>query len=76
MKEKPKVTNVGLMNMQLCIPKDWTDEQAIAFAQSEHPCGTEHGWQIEREGCSALDGSPERVDCEERDGYIHIMVEA
>ena len=73
----PVVTKPGFaLDMQVCVPSDWTDEQVIAFAEREWPCGTTHGWQIRREGDPYLSGSPERNPCAERWGYVHIMLDA
>ena len=71
-----KVTHFGFLDMQVCVPAEWTDEQAIAFAEKEFPCGTTNGWQIRREGSEALQGSPERVPCDGRDEHVHIMLDA
>lgn len=38
------VTKVGVLSMQICVPIDWTDDQAQSFANREVKCGTEHGW--------------------------------
>ncbi len=71
-----KVTRHGILDMQVCIPTDWTDEQALTFAEKENPVGTEASWQIRKEGSQFLKGAPERVTCEDRTGYIHIMLDA
>ncbi len=76
MTDKPQVTRLGFLDMQVCVPKDWTDEQAEDFANTENPCGTENGWHIRKQGSSALGGDPERQQCAERDGCCHIMLEA
>lgn len=73
---KPQVTRHGLLDMQVCIPKEWTDEQVVEFANKENPCGTTNGWQIRREGDEALAGCEERVQCGDRENYVHIMLDA
>ena len=72
---KAEVLKFGLGAMQVCVPKDWTDEQAVTFAEKEYPCGT-NGWQIRREGDKMLKGDPERQQCLERKDFIHIMLDA
>ncbi|WP_136685665.1 hypothetical protein [Falsirhodobacter xinxiangensis] len=72
----PEVTRHGLFSMQVCVPADFTDDQVSSFAERECPCGTEHGWSIRREGDEALQGYPERMPCNERDGCVHIMLDA
>lgn len=71
-----EVTQCGVFSMQVCVPVDWTDEQAKTFAETENPCGTSAGWQIRREGNELLDNQPERQPCAERKGYVHIMLDA
>lgn len=62
--------------MQVCIPKDWTDEQAKEFAEAENPCGTQHGWHVRKQGDPALSGCNERVACQAREGHVHLMMDA
>lgn len=71
-----EVMQRGVLDMQVCVPADWTDEQVVAFAERENPCGTENGWFIRREGDPALVGCPERTPCESREGCVHIMLDA
>jgi hypothetical protein len=71
-----EVTKYGVFDMQVCVPSDWNDEQALAFAQQEYPCGTTNGWLIRREGSKYLNGDAERVPCEKRKGHVHIMLDA
>lgn len=73
---KPEVTRVGVLDMQVCVPTEWTDEQVKEFANREHPCGTKLGWFIRQEGDEALAGSHERVACGGRDGFVHITLDA
>ena len=37
---KAQVMRTGLLDMQVCVPKEWTDEQVLNFAEKENPCGT------------------------------------
>lgn len=71
-----EITYLGALDMQVCVPASWTDEQALAFAESENPCGTECGWTIRRKGDPALLGEPERKGCWERPDRVHIMLDA
>ncbi len=66
----------GFLNIQACVPSDWTDEQVIAFAEQDTPCGTKQGWHICKQGCDALGGMPERNPCTDRDGFVHILLNA
>ena len=72
----PQVTRRGALDMQVCVPSDWSDKQVKEFADRENPCGTEHGWAIRKEGDKALNGDPERISCSQIDGYVHIMLDA
>ena len=51
-------------------------EQAQEFAEQENPCGTTHGWHIRKQGDPALAGCDERVACHEREGHVHLMLDA
>ena len=73
---KPEVTKTSFLCMQVCVPKHWDDEQIVNFAEQENPCGTESGWLIRRQGSEYLGGDDERVPCCERDGFVHIMLDA
>lgn len=70
------VTHHGVLDMQVCVPKEWTDEQVVEFAEKHFPCGTTHGWQIRREGHKLLSGAPERVVCAGDQGCVHLMLDA
>ena len=72
----PSVTWAGILCMQVCVPVEWSDSQVDEFAETMNPCGTVHGWHIRRQGHEHLSGCDERVKCEERDGYSHIMLDA
>lgn len=61
--------------MQVCVPADYTDEQAETFANAENPSGTSHGWKMRKQGDEALAGKDERVRCSMRGGCVHIMLD-
>jgi hypothetical protein len=71
----PEVTRRGALDMQVCVPKDWTNEQVKAFADAENPSGLDSGWKIRREGDEALAGCAERVPCQQRCDCVHIMLD-
>lgn len=73
---KPEATRAGALSMQVCVPVDYSDDQAKEFAESEHPCGTRNGWFMRQDGDEALSGCLARAPCEERDGFVHIMFDA
>lgn len=71
-----EVTKIWCLSMQVCVPENWTDEEVIAFAEKENPCGTENGWFIRKQGHELLAGADERVVCTGRTGHVHIMLDA
>lgn len=77
LEDSPQVTRTSMLSMQVCVPADWTDEQAERFANEQNPSGLDHGWQMRKEGDSALNGCHARVQCEhpKRPGYVHIMLD-
>lgn len=72
---KPEVTRTGALDMQVCVPADWTDEQVRDFANAENLCGTTHGWQI-RTNPEWLAGCPARNPCSKHEGKVHITLDA
>lgn len=74
--EGAEVTKRRGLAMQVCVPTGWTDEEVLQFASISNPCGTMNGWQIRRQGHEALKGDDERVDCHDREGFVHIMLDA
>ncbi len=71
------ITRRGALDMQVCVPDDWTDDAVIAFAERENPSGTMDGWQIRRQGSPLLVGADERVQCQGGpEGNVHIMLDA
>ena len=76
MTDGPVITHVGIFDLQVCVPQDWTDDEAEGFANRENECGTTKGWTMRRNGSSALQGASERVTCEGRAGFVHIMMDA
>jgi len=72
----PEVCRNGLFDIQVCVPKTWSDTDVIAFSEREFRCGTRDGWQIRRAGDHYLNGDPERNQCEEKLGFVHIVLDA
>lgn len=71
------VLRSGMLDMQVCVPKRWTDEEIVAFAEKMNPAGTQNGWQIRREGNPDLAGDPERMPCErDKDNRHHLTLDA
>lgn len=70
-----EVTRAGALDMQVCVPGDWTDVQVVGFAEKDNPCGTTHGWCIRKEGEELLQNQPERNPCAQCEGYVHIMLD-
>ena len=74
--DKPEVTRCGFLDMQVCVPKEFTDEQVKEFADANNPSGLEAGWMIRKQDDESLNGDPERAQCEKREGCVHIMLGA
>lgn len=70
------VTKLGLLDMQVCVPSEWSDKQVKAFSERENPCGTIDGWKIRHKGDEALAGAQERVQCQSISSNVHIMLDA
>lgn len=70
------VIRYGALDMQVCVPDNWTDNHVEQFADMENECGTAYGWAIRKKGGKLLDGQPERNPCVERNGFVHITLDA
>jgi len=73
---EPEVIGMKGLGMQVCVPADWSDGQVIEFAEAKNPCGTTCGWNVMREGDEWLKGDPERNPCKERNGFVHVALNA
>lgn len=71
----PEVVIVGVFDMQVCVPADWTDEQVVEFAEAHNPSGTENGWHIRKQNDKLLAGYDERVKCSDDFQKVHIMLD-
>ena len=74
--QKPELIRSNMLSMQVCVPKEWNDKQVLDFAEKEDSCGIANGWQIRRQGAKDLRGDDERVPCNVREYYVHIMLDA
>jgi len=68
------IPRYGVLDMQICVPKEFTDEQVIEAAECHNASGTSNGWKICKEGSAWLDGCPERVQCEKYPENVHIKL--
>ncbi len=73
---KPMIVRSAFASIQVCAPVDHSDEQIRNFAEAAFPSGTEHGWQVRKQGDPALRSDPERNPCEKRAGCIHVTLDA
>jgi len=70
-----EVTRTGALDMQVCVPETWTDEEVRRFAEQKNPSGTANGWFI-RTDSEMLLGKPSRNPCAERAHFVHITLDA
>lgn len=71
----PVITRLGILDAQVCVPREWTDEQVIAFFVAEAQDSTISSPAIRREGDRALAGAPERAQCSKRPHCVHIVLD-
>ncbi len=65
---EPSVLQAKLLGLQICVPKDYTDEQAVRVGESRWPCCTSTGWHVdERQG---------RVVCSKDADMVHVVLVA
>ena len=68
-KAKAEVTIAGVLDVQVCVDRDWSDAQAKEFTEGEYPCGTESGWSV-------AEHVEQRVKCAMREGFVHMLFQA
>lgn len=73
---KTYILRKGILDMQICVPKTYTDREVIEFAESENSCGTQFGWHIRKQGSKFLAGDDERVQCSKISDNCHITLDA
>lgn len=67
----PEIVRYSLLNLQVCVPEDYTDEQVEEFANKNMPTGIPSPWKITQ----ASNGDPVRNPCRERNGCVHILLD-
>lgn len=72
---EPEITYTGVLDMQVCVPEDFNDNQVIEYANKFNPTGIESKWEIRKTGNPRLGGCNERVKCSDKNGFVHIMLE-
>jgi hypothetical protein len=70
----PTICRKKVLSMQLCVPKDWTESKILEFAENRVPCGIESGWYLCKKDDPVLDGAEDRVSCDDRSEYVHVVV--
>ncbi len=70
--EDPEIVRIGIFDMQVCVPANWTDEQIEQFANAEEP---ELTWTMLPADSKYLAGDPQRNPCAERKNYVHVRLE-
>ena len=73
---EPEIVRYGMLDMQVCVPKEWTDKEVLKFAEQENLCGTTAGWEIRKRGNKYLGGCDERTQCCDHEENVHIMLDA
>ena len=69
-----QIIRIGFFQMQLCVPKEFSDKEIIEFAERENPAGTQNGWILARDGDEILGGDSARVQCVDIEDNIHVVV--
>lgn len=72
--EEAEVIQHGLNALQVCVPVEWTKKEAEAFANRADPTGISSQWKVVKAGDKLLLGTPVKVCCEERTGFVHYVL--
>ena len=65
MTNTPHVIQIKILSVEVCVPLDWADYQVVEFTESQCSYGTKRGWVIYQ-----------RQPCTEREGMVHIVLNA
>ena len=71
---EPMVTKTRALDMQVCVPAEWTDDEVKRFADERNPSGLDAGWSI-RTDAKLLNGDPVRNPCTQRAGMVHVTLD-
>ena len=70
----PNLVRMSLINLQVCVPKEFTDEQAEEAANQLHPTGISSKWTMREAEDPTQMGAPLRVQCQQHPENVHIMM--
>lgn len=63
-----EVIQHGFIELRVCVPEDWTDNDITAYAEETNPCGTETGWMIRT--------AADRIPCpDSKFGFVHVILD-
>lgn len=68
-----EVIRAGLLEIQVCVPKTFTDEQVEEFTNEDNPTGLESRWRIQRE----VEDNPTyqiRCQCSQKEDHCHLVL--
>jgi hypothetical protein len=71
---EPNVPRRGLLDLQVCVPVEYTDEQIEQFANAAEPTGIESSWHMRSADDPAQAGAPIRVPCTKHPENVHVML--
>jgi hypothetical protein len=75
---EPLVFRMNFLTCNICVPKDWTEEQILKVAEEQNPAGTSNGWFVYTQ--EMLDeneyskGTQAIVPCDELEGHVHYIL--
>lgn len=71
---EPNLVRCSVFFIQICVPKEYTDEEVITAAEKLNPSGTHRGWRIAKQGSEPLNGGDERCQCEKHKENVHVTL--
>lgn len=63
--QQPEVLRHNFISMQLCVPKEWSEEEILRFAREQCPVR----WEIVTDG-----PDPTYVSCPEKSEHKHVVL--
>lgn len=71
----PETLHIGLYDLQLCVPREGTDQQIEKFANDYHLLPEGLYWKLLPDGHEHLDGDPQYNQCGMYKNKVHVKLE-
>ena len=70
-----QIINKYIFSTQVCAEESATDQEIEEYVNCVLPTGLDSKWVIRKQGDTVLEGDPERQPCEDKSGWVHVMLD-